>query len=80
LIPCIRFGSTYEYKQYIKLTWGGLHGGLSVALALSLRTNMYSNGFMLITYIIVLFSILVQGLTIGPLAKKLQNINPQSDE
>jgi len=41
---------------------------------------MYSNGFMLITYIIVLFSILVQGLTIGPLAKKLQNINPQSDE
>ncbi len=47
------------------LTWGGLRGGLSVALALSLPPAMHKDEFVLITYIVVVFSILVQGLTIG---------------
>ena len=51
-----------------------------MALALSLGANTYRDGFVLITYIVVLFSILVQGLTIGPLAKKLQNTNLYADE
>jgi len=54
------------------LTWGGLRGGISVALALSLSPVMYRDEFVLITYIAVIFSILVQGMTIGKLAKKLK--------
>ena len=55
---------------------GGLRGGISVALALSLSGNMYRDEFVLITYIIVVFSILVQGLTIGTFAKRLQTKLP----
>ncbi|MEO6637154.1 MAG: sodium:proton antiporter [Ginsengibacter sp.] len=53
------------------LTWGGLRGGISVALALSVPKYMYGELFVSITYIVVLFSILVQGLTIGRFAKRL---------
>jgi CPA1 family monovalent cation:H+ antiporter len=53
------------------LTWGGLRGGLSVALALSLSSSMHKDEFVLITYIVVVFSILVQGLTIGKVAGRL---------
>ena len=55
------------------LTWGGLRGGLSVALALSLPQEMYREQFVTITYIIVVFSIIVQGLTIGTLYRKLED-------
>ena len=46
------------------LTWGGLRGGISVALALSLPSFEYKDLIVSMTYCIVLFSILVQGLTI----------------
>ena len=49
------------------LTWGGLRGGISVALALSLPPNPNRDIILAITYIIVVFSILVQGLTIKKL-------------
>jgi len=49
-----------------------IFSGISVALALSLSASMHRDQFVLITYIIVVFSILIQGLTIGKLAKKLQ--------
>jgi Na+:H+ antiporter len=58
-------------KTVTILTWGGLRGGISIALALSLATNSQSNTVMSITYIIVLFSIVIQGLTIGKLVKKM---------
>ncbi len=67
----LRFKKTFEKHAVLILTWGGLRGGLSVALALSLPQNMYGETFVAVTYMIVLFSIIVQGLTIGKLARKL---------
>ena len=51
------------------LTWGGLRGGISVALALSLPAVPEREIILTITYCIVIFSILVQGLSIGRLVK-----------
>jgi CPA1 family monovalent cation:H+ antiporter len=53
------------------LTWGGLRGGVSVALALSLPASEARDVILAITYAVVVFSILVQGLTIGRLVKAL---------
>ena len=53
------------------MTWGGLRGGISIALALSLTNEMHRDLFLVITYIIVVFSIIVQGLTVGKLIQKL---------
>lgn len=47
------------------LTWGGLRGGISVAMALSLPPSSFRDLIITMTYIVVVFSILVQGLTIG---------------
>lgn len=53
------------------LTWGGLRGGISVALALSLPHGAERDAVVGLTYVIVIFSILVQGLTIGALVKRM---------
>ena len=52
------------------MTWGGLRGGISVALALSLPLSPERDGILAITYAVVVFSILVQGLTIEKLVKR----------
>ena len=51
------------------LTWGGLRGGISVALALSLPPGKNREAILAVTYAIVVFSIIVQGLTIGKLVR-----------
>jgi monovalent cation:H+ antiporter, CPA1 family len=53
------------------LTWGGLRGALSIALAFLLPPGRERELILTITYIVVIFSILVQGLTFGPLLKKI---------
>lgn len=53
------------------LTWGGLRGGISVALALSLPPGPERDTVLGITYCVVAFSIMVQGLSIGVVARKV---------
>jgi CPA1 family monovalent cation:H+ antiporter len=51
------------------LTWGGLRGGVSVALALSLPDGEPRDILVTVTYVVVVFSILVQGLTLAPVIR-----------
>ena len=53
------------------LTWGGLKGGISVALALSLPASPVREALLTACYAVVIFSVIVQGVTIGPLIKRV---------
>jgi len=55
------------------LTWGGLRGGISVALALSLPVGEYRDTVVSLTYLVVVFSVLVQGMSVGKLASRIRN-------
>jgi len=55
----------------IIMTWGGLRGGISIALALTLLSDMNRDLILTVTYVVVIFSIVVQGLSIGKVVKKL---------
>jgi len=65
-------------KQYISvLVWGGLRGGLAVALALSLPKEMLGRDLIItMTYSVVVFAVIVQGLTVKPLVKKVCATTP----
>ncbi|MBW1297864.1 cation:proton antiporter [Aquimarina litoralis] len=67
----LKHTETSPIKTVTILTWGGLRGGISLALALSLADNPSAEVILYITYVVVFFSILIQGLSIGKLVKKL---------
>ncbi len=72
LLPIKLYAKKLDFvpKTNLIMTWGGLRGGISIALALSLTEVMERDLFLVITYIVVVFSIIVQGLTVGKLIKK----------
>ena len=69
-VPTKFMAFKYRFSpQTVKvLVWGGIRGGVSIALALSIPVNEYSQIIISITYCVVVFSIIVQGLTIGKVA------------
>ena len=62
---------TFDPRTVAALTWGGLRGGVSVALALSLPGSDERGLIVTASYVVVAFAVLVQGLTFGPLVRRL---------
>lgn len=84
LLPVAFFRKKLNFVPHTAtiMAWGGLRGGISIALALSLAPEMNRDLFLTITYAVVVFSIIVQGLTVGKLANKLigaEHIEAASD-
>lgn len=74
LLPIKLFKEKLEFvpRTDVIMTWGGLRGGISIALALGLSTEMNRELFLVITYVVVVFSIIVQGLTVDKLVEKFK--------
>ena len=68
----LRKVATYSRGSLITMVWGGIRGGVSIALVLSIPADKggFKETLLQITYIVVLFSILVQGLTVGKVATR----------
>lgn len=78
-IPSAAFGFRKELGTNTLgiMTWGGLRGGISLALALSLPAGQFKDVIVSVTFVVVLFSILVQGLTIEKLIRYLAGSSKQ---
>ncbi|QSF46624.1 cation:proton antiporter [Paenibacillus tianjinensis] len=73
LYASLMFLKNFPASWKMVLNWGGLKGSLSIALALSLPVSFEGReDILVLTFSIVLFSLLVQGLSIKPLVKKLK--------
>jgi CPA1 family monovalent cation:H+ antiporter len=72
-LPVKVFERKLDFVPYTHtiMTWGGLRGGISIALALALSEEMNREMFLVMTYIVVVFSILAQGLTIEKVIRRL---------
>lgn len=70
MIRVLEFRRTFTPGSIRILTWSGLRGGISVALALSLPVGPHRNTLLTITYCVVIFSILVQGLTVARVVRR----------
>lgn len=79
-ISLLSLRQTYSRGAIAILTWGGLRGGISVALALSLPATAYKPAILAATYAVVVFSIIVQGLTMKAVVKGLGGPLDAGDE
>ncbi len=70
-VKLIPFKTRFGKKSITILVWGGLRGGVSIALALSIDQHLHKDLLLAITYFVVLFSIIVQGLTVSKLTSRL---------
>jgi CPA1 family monovalent cation:H+ antiporter len=71
-IPVWLLRGRYRFPPYTRrlMVWGGLRGAISVALAFSMPAGPERELFLVMTYVIVVFSVIVQGLTVGKLAAR----------
>jgi CPA1 family monovalent cation:H+ antiporter len=74
------FRSRFSPQTIKVLIWGGIRGGVSIALAMSIPKNEYSTAILSITYFVVVFSIIVQGLTIGKVANPKKIANEEKEQ
>jgi len=70
--------NTFSKGSLIVLVWGGIRGGVSIALVLSMPNSEWKDLLLEFTYIVVLFSIVIQGLTVGKVAHRV--LKDESDE
>lgn len=68
-VSLLRFRREFTEGAVPIMTWGGLRGGISVALALSLPDSEWKPLILTVTYVVVIFSIVVQGLTVRAVAR-----------
>lgn len=68
-VSIMKLRKTFTPNVVRILTWGGLRGGISIALALTLPAGESREILLVVTYVVVIFSIIVQGLTVGKLIK-----------
>ena len=66
----IRYWEKMSGRTLLFLTWGGLRGGVSIALALTLTRGLHRDLFVFVTYFVVVFSVIVQGLSIERLTSR----------
>jgi len=91
VVSMLRLKRTFTPNAVKVITWGGLRGGISIAMALSLKDGLShgteadataGNALLTMAYVVVAFSILVGGLTVGPLLKRYglagQNTEPNA--
>ncbi len=75
-VTVLPWGAYFHFRHEergpsLLLTWGGLRGALSLALALSVPQAPARPVILSLTYVVVVFAVVVQGLSFGPLAKAL---------
>ncbi len=79
--PILLLRRRRRFRRYTVriMTWGGLRGGIAIALALSIPPSSQRDLILLMTYVVVVFSIVVQGLTVGPLARRSMRADRDAD-
>lgn len=80
LLPLAPFGRRITPGTVPVLTWGGLRGGLSLALALSLPPSPYKNLLVTVTFVVVVTSALVQGLTLKGVVRHHLRTDEQAEQ